>query len=356
MGQRPRGQGPAEVAGRAFAPRGDLLVHPHCGRLGALAGAGGNVDPPGRRLQLQPLVLFRSPGGTFSVYRSAGWPPHRGPDCGPLRRDSAPSTLIATWTRPRPFPPKIPFTTSRNFHTSNCYKVLFSHAKQCREVKQNTILVPWNNTDPSICLATKVREYLEALGTLGEDKDSCLFKGCMKGARFVKAPMGKNLLRDIGKDVAKELGLQDWTSYTGHCWRRSSATQVAGEGATALDMKRQFEQWQQETTAMRYLDGTNQQMIKMAKLATGQSSSSTLPGPSSSASNEKVVGADLKKVTPSVIATLATKPNIVPVMRKSSMNVSDGLRNRGTESGEQKNNDARVYNFTIGDNCNITIN
>jgi hypothetical protein len=214
---------------------------------------------------------------------------------------------------------------------------------------------PPGQTDPSICLATKVREYLEALVTLGEDKDSCLFKGCMKGAHFVKAPMGKNLLHDIGKDVAKELGLQDWTSYTGHCWRRSSATQVAGEGATALDMKRQFG-WQQETTAMRYLDGTNQQMIKMAKLATGQSSSSTLPGPSSSASNEKVVGADLKKVTPSVIATLATKPNIVPVMRKSSMNVSDGLRNRGTESGEQKNNDARVYNFTIGDNCTITIN
>ncbi len=149
-------------------------------------------------------------------------------------------------------------------------KVNFTHSKQWAEAKENTILVPFNKSDPSICLASKVKVYLDALGPLADDKTGKLFKGTMKGKRFVKNPMGHNLLHNIGKDVARILSLDNPDTYTGHCWRRSSATQIAGQGASTLDMKRQFG-WKQDTTAMKYIDATNYQCMKMASLSTGQS-------------------------------------------------------------------------------------
>ncbi len=133
------------------------------------------------------------------------------------------------------------------------YKVHYTHSKQLGEEKANMILVPYNRENPSICLASKVRNYLQELGPLAHNKESKLFKGCMRGKQFVANPMGKNLLQAIGKDVAMILGLEDAESYTGHCWRRSVATHVAGQGASTLDMKRQFG-WRQDTTAMKYID------------------------------------------------------------------------------------------------------
>ena len=205
---------------------------------------------------------------------------------------------------------------SIKFTTEGC-QVSFEHAKQVAEVKQNTILVPFNKTNPSICLASKVKMYLDELGPLANDKTSPLFKGCMKGKHFVKSPMGKNTLHSIGKDVAKELGLDDWSCYTGHCWRRSSATQVAGEGASVVDMKRQFG-WRQESTAMRYIDGTETQMLKMATLSTGQKS----------------------------LSIVSRTTNVSPTM----------INEQGSSSNEPKAQPSKAYHLTFGDNCNITIN
>ena len=86
--------------------------------------------------------------------------------------------------------------------TEEGYEVVFTHAKQLGEVKENKILVPFNRSDPPICLATKIQTYLEALGPAADNKQDSLFKGCGK-SHFVKANMGKNLLHNIGKDVAR---------------------------------------------------------------------------------------------------------------------------------------------------------
>ncbi len=149
------------------------------------------------------------------------------------------------------------------------YVITFSHAKQLLERKENTFLVPFNKADQSICLASKVSTYLQCVDSLALDNGSRLFVGCMGGKAFVKTPMGINMLRNIGKDVACILSLESPMAYTGHCWRRSSATQAATQGATTVDMKRQFG-WKQEVTAMRYIDQTYQQQVKMASLTTGQ--------------------------------------------------------------------------------------
>ncbi len=204
--------------------------------------------------------------------------------------------------------------------TEDGYEVTFTHAKQLGEVKVNKFLVPFNREDLSISFATKVKNYLEALGKLTEDKDSNLFKGCMKGSHFVKNPMGKNTLHDIGKDVARELGFSDWEAYTGHCWRRSSATQVAGEGATTVDMKRQFG-WKQETTAMRYIDSTRKQTLKMATMTTGQQ--------------------DILPTGPSATATTVTMIE---------------ENHEATRKKEELQETTKVYHISMGDNCSITFN
>ena len=148
--------------------------------------------------------------------------------------------------------------------------VNFTHAKQVGEQKTNEFLIPIKREDPSLCFASKVLEYIHAIrqafGNIKDDEP--LFFGCHGGEYFVRQAMGKRMLQGIGKNVAKVLSLGDPDRYTGHCWRRSSATEAANAGATTTDLKRQYG-WKQETTAMRYLEKTEKQAEKMANLLTG---------------------------------------------------------------------------------------
>ena len=50
--------------------------------------------------------------------------------------------------------------------------------------------------------------------------------------------------------MAKELGLDNWKKYTGHCWRRTGATCLADEGISEVALKRG--DWKSATVAMRY--------------------------------------------------------------------------------------------------------
>jgi len=197
--------------------------------------------------------------------------------------------------------------------TDNGCCVTFQHAKQLAEAKENSVLIPFNKNDPSLCLATKIQTYLDALGELAQDQNGKLFR-CCPGQNFTRSPMGINFLRSIGKDVAQEIGLPNANLYTGHCWRRSCATQLAGQGATTVDLKRQFG-WKQETTAMRYIDRTLQHQVKMASLTTGQ---------------------QINKVN-NVTMNGPAKPQEGKTFRKED---GDGCK---------------IYHIYTGDNCNITL-
>ena len=60
-----------------------------------------------------------------------------------------------------------------------------------------------------------------------------------KVSKFVDQPMGKNMLYCIGKDVAAKLELVNTETYTGHCFRRTSATIAADGGAIPQQLQRQ---------------------------------------------------------------------------------------------------------------------
>jgi integrase len=133
----------------------------------------------------------------------------------------------------------------------------YTPAKQRGEVKTSRFLVPINPESPGACYASHVRAYMTAvkksLGSNQLDADSELFRQCLKGGGYSKVPMGINLLYKIPGEVATRLNLQDPMKYTGHSFRRSSATQMANAGATSTDLRR-FYHWKNDSTANQYID------------------------------------------------------------------------------------------------------
>jgi integrase len=132
----------------------------------------------------------------------------------------------------------------------------YTPAKQRGEVKTSRFLVPVNPESPGTCYASHLRAYLSAVNkSLGNkvDTDLVLFLKCLKGGGFSKVPMGINRLYKIPGEVAAQLKLEDPTKYTGHSFRRSSATQMANTGATSTDLRR-FYHWKNDSTANQYID------------------------------------------------------------------------------------------------------
>jgi integrase len=87
-------------------------------------------------------------------------------------------------------------------------------------------------------------------------------------SRFYSTPIGKNTLAQIGKNTAQFLGLQDPDKYTGHCFRRSTATQAANGGASCKQLQHHMG-WRNPNTALEYLANSEPQQLVMAKLITG---------------------------------------------------------------------------------------
>jgi len=74
-----------------------------------------------------------------------------------------------------------------------------------------------------------------------------------KSKTFAKQPMGRNTIAATPKFIANYLGLAEPDRYTGHCFRRSSATALADSGASLTTLKRQY-RWKSDTVAHSYID------------------------------------------------------------------------------------------------------
>ena len=143
--------------------------------------------------------------------------------------------------------------------------VQYMQAKQKGEEKENRFLIPFGK---SFCFASHVLRYLELRQSSGLPEDYPLFvRACKNG--LGQQPMGENKLGEICKTIANELGLPNSHTYTGHCMRRSAGTEAASKGATSVQMKGHFG-WQQEATALKYIDVTRERPTKVAELLTGE--------------------------------------------------------------------------------------
>ena len=145
------------------------------------------------------------------------------------------------------------------------YEVNLQRKKQHGEKKKSMFIIPSS-------LASHVTNYLLALSATLGDVAGPLIKGTpvcktTKTSKFVKQPMGKNLLYGIGKDVATKLVLENPESYTGHCFRRTSATMAADGGATAQQMQRACG-WKSVRTAQKYVEESGTGAREMASIFT----------------------------------------------------------------------------------------
>ena len=119
--------------------------------------------------------------------------------------------------------------------------VSFVHEEARGEESRDQCLVPYDRANPHICFASPISRYIDQVKASlphlrAEDP---LFHRALKCGFGEKGQiMGVNMLGKIGKEVARELGLEKPESYTGYCFRRSSATEAANKGATSIDMKR----------------------------------------------------------------------------------------------------------------------
>ena len=108
--------------------------------------------------------------------------------------------------------------------------VTYTQGKQ-QVVTENRFLVPFDRERPDLCFATPIIEYLNLLRESHPNlhAEDPLFYRALKNGKYSPQVVGQHKLADIGKVVASRLGLDNPKQYTGHGWRRSSATEAANQ-------------------------------------------------------------------------------------------------------------------------------
>lgn len=84
-------------------------------------------------------------------------------------------------------------------------------------------------------------------------------------------PIGINTFADIPKRIATFLGLQNPDQFTGHCFRRTSATLLADSGADLLTLKRHGG-WKSNVVAEGYVEESIKNKRKVSARILGESS------------------------------------------------------------------------------------
>lgn len=89
--------------------------------------------------------------------------------------------------------------------------------------------------------------------------------------------VGINTFGKIPKEIAKYLGINESDLFTGHCFRRTSATTLANTGADSTTLKRHYG-WTSDKVALGYVEDSVPDRIKISRsLATASDSSVGVP-------------------------------------------------------------------------------
>ena len=108
--------------------------------------------------------------------------------------------------------------------------------------------------------------------------DDVFFRRALKDRFSKNEILGRTAYGRIGKEIAQTLNLSNPARYTGHCFRRSAATEAANNGATTTDLKTGMG-WENDKTALQYIERTKNQKRRMSTLLTGINVSDPAPPP-----------------------------------------------------------------------------
>ncbi len=94
-----------------------------------------------------------------------------------------------------------------------------------------------------------------------------------RSGKCTKQPIGINTFASMPKRIATFLGLENAARYTGHCFRRSSATILAEAGASLTTIK-MHAGWKSSRVAEGYIENSINNKRKVANLLLGESDES----------------------------------------------------------------------------------
>jgi len=161
------------------------------------------------------------------------------------------------------------------------YWVKFKRSKQRSRLEESEVLIPRRQPYWIQCSVDSVRRpidydpasvidaYLEAvmqdLKCTAEDLKGPFFKGThgKNGRCFTRTNIGKNTLALVGIEAAKELGLRNPATFTGHCWRRSAGTNASDAGANVTSLMAMMG-WSCPKTAMQYVKRSRITSLQMS--------------------------------------------------------------------------------------------
>lgn len=124
--------------------------------------------------------------------------------------------------------------------------------------KNNRLLIPKEHEKYFL-------NYIEKTNKIGR-----IFKNFNKS--FTLQPMGIRTLALVPKHVADFLKLDG--NFTGHCFRRSTATILSENGASTTQLKTLMN-WKSEKTALNYVDNTKNSRLSLSSMLSSTSSSNT---------------------------------------------------------------------------------
>lgn len=102
-----------------------------------------------------------------------------------------------------------------------------------------------------------------------------------QNGKCTRQPIGRNKFAAMPKEIAAFLKLENPEKYTGHCFRRTSATLLADSGANLTTLKRHGG-WKSDQVAEGYIEESIEQKAKITDLITeGIDIVPNEPGPSS---------------------------------------------------------------------------
>ncbi|KAJ3623563.1 hypothetical protein MTP99_019782 [Tenebrio molitor] len=92
--------------------------------------------------------------------------------------------------------------------------------------------------------------------------------------KCTRQPVGINTFGQLPSKIAAYLKLEDPKTYTGHCFRRSSATLLAAGGGDLVSLKRHGG-WRSSTVAEGYIEDCVEERIKIARKVFGGTTTTT---------------------------------------------------------------------------------
>ena len=137
---------------------------------------------------------------------------------------------------------------------------------------QTFIITP--NPNPKLCCVTRLRNYLKMEKTAIVETRRLFRKISPNGKKT--SPVGINKLGKMPQMIASFFKLPDASTYSGHSFRRTSATLLSEQGMNLVELK-QHGRWRSSAVAERYCENTTTQKTKVSNmiqnLTTGSSSS-----------------------------------------------------------------------------------